>query len=465
MKSNELQATPDNAYNQFLKDSIGRNIDVLGFCSFLINLEGSYSILLDGKWGSGKSFFVQQTKLVLDSFNDHVCTPDEETANSIKQKVGENKKDKDIEKFLSNPQVTVYYDAWENDNDQDPILSILYSVTTSADNNFIIENERKILDTFGCIADMITGTKISDLLNKIKGSDVLKNIKNNKSIIELMNNFFDTLILEHGQRLVIFIDELDRCKPSFAVRLLERIKHYFIDERVTFVFSINVEQLQHTIKNFYGAGFASSLYLDRFFDLRFSLQKPNYEKFYKSISFPCDYQFDKVCRYVIQYFGFEMREAIKFINTAKVAAYKPTHTEQYNFYGSIGKTKSYLLNYILPYMIGLKYFDNTQYTEFISGKNPLPLIEFVKNRSEYKDMLITELLNNNETCWNDNIDSTRHYITPDIKIQELYNALFIQDYNDDISMLHVGDLTFNQDCRNTILRATSLLSEYADYDS
>lgn len=44
--------------------------------------------------------------------------------------------------------------------------------------------------------------------------------------------------------MVVFIDELDRCKPDYAIRLLERIKHYFGDERITFVLSLNMDELR-----------------------------------------------------------------------------------------------------------------------------------------------------------------------------------------------------------------------------
>lgn len=64
--------------------------------------------------------------------------------------------------------------------------------------------------------------------------------------------------------MIIFIDELDRCKPSFAVHLLEQIKHYLYDERIIFVLSVNQEELQYTIKHFYGNEFDASRYLDRF---------------------------------------------------------------------------------------------------------------------------------------------------------------------------------------------------------
>ena len=44
-----------------------------------------------------------------------------------------------------------------------------------------------------------------------------------------VNSFLDYICEGQYEKLVIFIDELDRCKPSFAVELLEIIKHYFTD--------------------------------------------------------------------------------------------------------------------------------------------------------------------------------------------------------------------------------------------
>ena len=85
-----------------------------------------------------------------------------------------------------------------------------------------------------------------------------------------MKNCFEEVLFEKSERLVIFMDELDRCRPSYAVQLLECIEHYFINDRITFVFSANLEQLQHTIKNIYGNDVDACRYLDCFFDLLLS---------------------------------------------------------------------------------------------------------------------------------------------------------------------------------------------------
>lgn len=61
----------------------------------------------------------------------------------------------------------------------------------------------------------------------LKKNDLLEEVKQQKSVKETVTEFLRTALAERGNRMVIFVDELDRCKPSFAIKLLERIKHYF----------------------------------------------------------------------------------------------------------------------------------------------------------------------------------------------------------------------------------------------
>ena len=69
----------------------------------------------------------------------------------------------------------------------------------------------------------------------------------------------------------ILIDELDRCRPSYAVEMLETIKHIFDIPRVVFVLATDTEQLQHAVKVIYGSEFDAYTYLSRFFNRRFSM--------------------------------------------------------------------------------------------------------------------------------------------------------------------------------------------------
>ena len=73
--------------------------------------------------------------------------------------------------------------------------------------------------------------------------------------------------------IVIIIDELDRCRPTFAVEILETIKHLFSVPNVCFILVINKKQLVETIKSVYGQGFDATTYLEKFFTFEVELPK------------------------------------------------------------------------------------------------------------------------------------------------------------------------------------------------
>jgi hypothetical protein len=52
--------------------------------------------------------------------------------------------------------------------------------------------------------------------------------------------------------LTIIVDELDRCRPNFALALLERIKHLFDVEGVAFLLLVNRDQIESYIRSVYG---------------------------------------------------------------------------------------------------------------------------------------------------------------------------------------------------------------------
>jgi hypothetical protein len=75
--------------------------------------------------------------------------------------------------------------------------------------------------------------------------------------------------------IVIIIDELDRCRPSYAIKLLEEIKHLFDVPGVVFIFGLHGDQLAHSVRGAYGSTFDGHAYLRRFINRRYSLAKPN----------------------------------------------------------------------------------------------------------------------------------------------------------------------------------------------
>src|SRR5690606_3475713 len=78
--------------------------------------------------------------------------------------------------------------------------------------------------------------------------------------------------LAEKERIVIFVDELDRCRPDFAISMLESIKHVFNVEGVQFVLVTNAEQLRASIRHVYGLNEQNSRrYLDKFVGYSFAL--------------------------------------------------------------------------------------------------------------------------------------------------------------------------------------------------
>jgi AraC-like DNA-binding protein len=72
--------------------------------------------------------------------------------------------------------------------------------------------------------------------------------------------------------ITIIIDELDRCRPTYAIKLLEEVKHLFDVSGVAFVLGLHAGQLAHSVSAAYGAGFDSQSYLRRFFSRRYTLR-------------------------------------------------------------------------------------------------------------------------------------------------------------------------------------------------
>ena len=71
--------------------------------------------------------------------------------------------------------------------------------------------------------------------------------------------------------IILFIDELDRCRPDYAVDMLEVIKHVFDIENVKVVLVTNTKQLCAAINHRYGAEVDAQKYLDKFLKYSFAL--------------------------------------------------------------------------------------------------------------------------------------------------------------------------------------------------
>lgn len=280
MRSFNLKATNENIYDTLINNTLGRNEDIAGFVSILDDIEGNYSIAIDGDWGSGKTFFVKQLKLALDYASQKIRL---ENATEDDLHLSSFLKERGIQ--LNHSFTTVYYDAWLYDNHPDPIVSLIYLIITEllqSDPTKHVEILPKVKELLNGITSVF-GVNIDFNILFKTGESSIDSIIEIEKLKSWMYQIFDELIVEKSEKLIVIIDELDRCKPDFAVQLLERIKHFIDDDRVIFVFSMNAAQLTHTINRFYGEKLNSSAYLNRFFDLFFSLKDIHIDQYLEHI--------------------------------------------------------------------------------------------------------------------------------------------------------------------------------------
>ena len=446
--------TEENLIETMYKDTINRNKDIVYFYNILQAQESASTIAIDGRWGSGKTFFVKQSMLLINAKNPMSNMDDEKKA-SIVYALPFPKK---AEEVPENYDVAVYYDAWENDNDTDPVFSLVYEIIKQLGINYAFDDNSNAFKLAGSVLEALTGRNINGIIEKLKSDNPLTKIKEEKDLHENIKNFFTELLVERGNRLVVFIDELDRCKPSYAVQLLERIKHYLYDDRITFVFSVNLGELQHTIKHYYGADFDACRYLDRFFDLRISMPPIDLDKFYSQFGLESRYYVDIVTKRVIKMFNFELREITRFYLQVKAAVYEPTHnSSQYDFSFSDGKGRYIILMYIVPLLIGLKIADISKYDDFVNGRDIEPLIKLFDMDEENR--LLENMLNRDESFEK---AEGKKLVTQEEIIKRFYDAIFVNQYNGSKYSTILGQYEFSKESKPFALSASSMMSNFAE---
>lgn len=172
--------TEENLIETMYKDTINRNKDIVYFYNILQAQESASTIAIDGRWGSGKTFFVCQTKLVINALNPS-CDMDEEEKAKVTIRLPFPKNNEENE----NCSIAVYYDAWENDNDTEPVLSLIYEITKQLSVDFSL-SDKSIVKTAGAIIEAISG-------HNDNGFDLTKQIR--KSLVVSFSVLLPILLL------------------------------------------------------------------------------------------------------------------------------------------------------------------------------------------------------------------------------------------------------------------------------
>jgi hypothetical protein len=257
-------------------DDAGQKLDLLGrkplgqkLTDLVDRIDQPLVIALDGGWGSGKSHF-------------------------LKLWTGAHKKE------LSGKAEVIYFDAFEHDFLDDPLVSLVSRLTVAGaektwDTKAMAAVKRAALPLVKIVArvGLAVGTagasevanalgdaaigKLADVTDA--GIDQFWKAETNR--IAAMQGFRKALTdlttpKTEGDpvcKIVFIVDELDRCRPDYALSMLEIIKHFFAVPNVHFVLGVNLGELENSVKARYGHEIDSHKYLQKFVSLTMTMPK------------------------------------------------------------------------------------------------------------------------------------------------------------------------------------------------
>jgi hypothetical protein len=250
-----------NPDDPFKNDKLKREEEAKTLTNLVKNYADGFVLAINNEWGSGKTTFVKMWQAHL--------------------------KKEGVE--------SLYFNAWENDYQEDVLVALLSELEELKDEekaNFdtVIKKAvpmagkvasgalKALLATYGL--DKVLQGAIDGAIEG--GEELLKSEidaygkrkEGLKDFQESLENYAQAVTEEHP--LVFIIDELDRCRPSYAVEVLEQVKHIFSVPGIVFVLAIDKIQLGHAVKGVYGSSEMDDVeYLRRFIDVEFSLPKPD----------------------------------------------------------------------------------------------------------------------------------------------------------------------------------------------
>lgn len=286
MNEMHLHRKTDNDYGSveaWNGDVLGRKKIADKLTNLVAGLRGSFVLSLEGTYGEGKTFFLRHWQ-------------------------------KDLQE---KGYITAYFNSWENDYSDDPFLPFMACLEQAISDHKKQKLRGKTVSAWKKNGDFAKkaisgGTKIiakgliryalgdggmdeiKDLVDSDTEKDLTKAIGDavgnamnkqleqqksiqlfrqslGKSVTELTSKFDD----DNQKKIIILVDELDRCKPTYAVKVLERIKHFFDVDGLVFVLGINRQQVANSMSAVYGAKLDTEGYLRRFIHWEFQLPIPS----------------------------------------------------------------------------------------------------------------------------------------------------------------------------------------------
>jgi hypothetical protein len=241
--------------------------------------EEAYVINVDAPWGSGKTFFLERFARDLRSRGFAV----------------------------------VFFNAWEADHIDDPLIALFAEVKAEFErlsagkksSGQVSGKLSSLKRRAGAVATRVFAAGLKQAGRSALGDDGLQAVIE-AATVEAVDAGTESLVEKFERRkqaaadfrreladlaatlpddcisqrpVFIFVDELDRCRPSYAISLFERVKHILAVDGFVFVFGTDTAQLSHSIAGEYGAGFDGQGYMKRLFGRTYRLREPRMSDF------------------------------------------------------------------------------------------------------------------------------------------------------------------------------------------
>lgn len=383
MKKYILEATDENILDTIEHDQISRSSDVKAFLELIDTIDDNVFISIDAAWGDGKTFFVRQIEMTMKYHNKKAFQNDKGISDQELKAFQANALLGDLK--LQHTYLPIYFDAWLYDNHKDALMALLMVAIKKSGKSIDTTIAAGKIEKLASVMDSIQFWKSdnwSNLLEKHKDKNILEETFLLEDIRQMIKGIFEDILVEDAEKLVIFIDELDRCRPTFAVEMLESIKHYFDDERFIFVMSINKPQLIHTISRYYGEGFGSDLYLNKFFDISIQLPPADTRTYFDNLGISCDssYWIDQFARELQKKYSLSLRDSTRYLQ--KITFIKD------KFQNNIGDDSWKIMVLFIPVLCVFDIVDISEKNRLLSGNGFDILEKLITDESAMKKYIL-----------------------------------------------------------------------------
>lgn len=418
------------------RDYLDRQTDIEFLTPLLNNLHTSYVISLEAPWGSGKSFFIDMWKKHLEDSEGYKC---------IKLNAWETD-------YIDDPFTTIMGEmslifSGESETNDPVKLKFLKALKYAVPvGKHLVKTGVKVFTGINVdLEDTGVERALVDGMSNI-GQTFYENYEKNKnsmgSFKEALKEFADEIYSTTNKPLVIFIDELDRCRPDYTIELLEVIKHLFNINHVVFVLAVDRNALRSSVSSVFSSEIDVDSYLRKFVDLSINLPVRKLEFYINKIANDT--------------FGLDTTN-IKWFRKIAVAnnASLRSIEQILSFYNLIVKTKSLndFQQAMVSFLLALKFFypktylslqDKNAYAQLFANIPKIPkLKEVIEGETTLFTALLGDSAGNGYNELNNLVKNVCNSSFPDDKISVDFSKLPIREESNLVKLLSEYQIDVN----------------------